>query len=267
VDWYYAVSGERLGPVDEPTFRGLVANGTITPNTLVWNADLPDWKRWGDLAPAPSAADIALGRYRPIAADPDGPASIVCVECADEFPEEECVKINGLWVCAACKPVAVLRFKQDSPMHGTVEYAGFAPRFFAKLIDYAVVGALGALPQILIMRLASGTGESTPEEANFAIMIGGMAAGVLQLPITLAYGTYFVGRFGGTVGKLVMHLRVVDADLQPVTYPRALGRAAAELITGFTCSIGYLMCLYDDQRRNLHDHIAATRVIRDDGDR
>ena len=40
VAWYYAVGGERRGPVDE---AGLRASGAITGDTLVWKAGMANW--------------------------------------------------------------------------------------------------------------------------------------------------------------------------------------------------------------------------------
>lgn len=267
MDWYYASSGVRFGPVDDTAFRRLLADGTITSETLVWNADLPDWKAWGEVSRAATPVDTAIDRTITSATPPEDLPSVVCVECAGEFAEDTCVKIGGLWVCPACKPVALLRYKQDSPMLGEIEYAGFAPRFWAKIIDYCVSGSLAILPTSIVIALTGGPTGTTPQDVNPAYIIGSIVATVIQFPLIIGFQVYFLGKFGATPGKLVLGLRVVGADLQPISYARALGRCAAELISGATCNIGYLLCLYDEQRRTLHDHIAATRVIRKSGER
>ena len=43
MDWYYTLGQERRGPVDAAAFEALIADGSIAPDALVWNADLPDW--------------------------------------------------------------------------------------------------------------------------------------------------------------------------------------------------------------------------------
>jgi uncharacterized RDD family membrane protein YckC len=87
---------------------------------------------------------------------------------------------------------------------------------------------------------------------------------LLGLILSLAYEVFFVGRFGGTPGKLLLHLRIVRADFSRVTYGRAAIRFFALLLSDLTMYIGYVMVAFDPQRRALHDYIADTRVIKRD---
>jgi uncharacterized RDD family membrane protein YckC len=57
-------------------------------------------------------------------------------------------------------------------------------------------------------------------------------------------------------------LKVVTADNDRVSYPRAFGRYFAEILSGLILLIGYIMAAFDDQKRTLHDRICDTRVIR-----
>ena len=43
-EWYYAVGDERQGPVDAAEIERLIEAGTVTPNTLVWKAELANWE-------------------------------------------------------------------------------------------------------------------------------------------------------------------------------------------------------------------------------
>ncbi|ATE58987.1 DUF4339 domain-containing protein [Thauera sinica] len=42
-DWYYALKGEQVGPVDLEQIKSLIAAGTITSQTHVWNG-IGDWQ-------------------------------------------------------------------------------------------------------------------------------------------------------------------------------------------------------------------------------
>lgn len=42
--WYYQQNGAAQGPVPEETFRRLVADGTIRPDTLVWHEGMAEWQ-------------------------------------------------------------------------------------------------------------------------------------------------------------------------------------------------------------------------------
>ena len=41
--WYYEQNGNRIGPVDEANMRGLIANRTISIDTLVWTNGMANW--------------------------------------------------------------------------------------------------------------------------------------------------------------------------------------------------------------------------------
>ena len=41
--WFYSLNNERRGPVDDGTLKGLIANGVLTPTSLVWKAGMANW--------------------------------------------------------------------------------------------------------------------------------------------------------------------------------------------------------------------------------
>ena len=41
--WHYEQNGNRIGPVDEATMRSLIANRTISIDTLVWTNGMANW--------------------------------------------------------------------------------------------------------------------------------------------------------------------------------------------------------------------------------
>lgn len=45
--WYYAVEGASVGPVDQAAFDALVTAGTIRNDTLVWQEGMDDWLPYG----------------------------------------------------------------------------------------------------------------------------------------------------------------------------------------------------------------------------
>jgi hypothetical protein len=49
VEWFYEADGVNVGPVKEKTVVQLIQNRhTVFPDTKVWNASLPEWKRAED---------------------------------------------------------------------------------------------------------------------------------------------------------------------------------------------------------------------------
>jgi len=68
--------------------------------------------------------------------------------------------------------------------------------------------------------------------------------------------------FGATLGKMAVKIRVVNPDGTPITWGKAIARYFAEIVSGLTLGIGYIMAGFDPERRALHDRIASTRVVR-----
>lgn len=49
--WYYAVNGERHGPVSDETLTQRVREGVVTPTTLVWQEGMADWQPYAKVRP------------------------------------------------------------------------------------------------------------------------------------------------------------------------------------------------------------------------
>ena len=49
--WYYAMGGQRRGPVSDEEFGDLVRRGVVAPDSLVWTAGMADWRRLSEVAP------------------------------------------------------------------------------------------------------------------------------------------------------------------------------------------------------------------------
>jgi hypothetical protein len=97
--WYYLHAGESRGPLDEEAFRKLIAQGTVTPESLVWNESLPNWVPWREVAPAASAVTL-----------PDTAAA--CAICHQPVGTDNLIQLNGVPVCAACKPIVVQQMRE-----------------------------------------------------------------------------------------------------------------------------------------------------------
>jgi uncharacterized RDD family membrane protein YckC len=131
---------------------------------------------------------------------------------------------------------------------GREMYGGFWIRFIAYCIDNIICSLFSlALGTILLY---------TP--LSFWITI------LLQILICfVVYSLYEIvltARFGGTVGKLLVRLRVEDGRGRNLSYGKSTGRYFAKIISGLLLGIGYLMIAWDRKRQGLHDKIADTFV-------
>ncbi len=89
--------------------------------------------------------------------------------------------------------------------------------------------------------------------------VGGMPLGLL---IALAY---FIGMWtwkGTTIGGIVLGLKVVRVDGQPLLWHVALVRALAGAFSAFVLFLGFLWIAWDKEKQGWHDMIAGTVVLR-----
>jgi uncharacterized RDD family membrane protein YckC len=80
--------------------------------------------------------------------------------------------------------------------------------------------------------------------------------------VQIAYSTIAVGKWGKTVGKAALGLKVVKPDGTRVSCWRAFGRSLAYQLNGFTLGLSFLMIAFTSKKRGLHDYIADTVVIK-----
>ena len=264
MNWYYAVGGQQAGPVNETQFEALFQSGTILPTTLVWRDGMPGWQPCSEVRSATSATPSAA--FPPIVAN-----EVVCTECRQIFPRENTIQYGSVWVCAQCKPLFIQRLNQAPATPGMAgeavlagrEYAGFWIRLAAKFVDGLILGVVLLIPMFFLG--VSFLPQMGPTASpNAAVQQLGLLM-MLQcgyVAVSLAYNTFFLGRYGATPGKMVCGLIVVSPDGVPITYARALGRSAGEILSGLICNIGYIIAGFDSEKRALHDHIASTRVVK-----
>lgn len=65
MNWYYQCNDESRGPVSEETFRSLIANGSIRPDTLVWHDGMSEWLQLAVAAPTLVLGEDAMPPPRP----------------------------------------------------------------------------------------------------------------------------------------------------------------------------------------------------------
>ena len=112
--------------------------------------------------------------------------------------------------------------------------------------------------------LQKGFDPSGPQMSQEKIMELGLVSityCLIYLTLSMAYYVLLNGRFGATVGKLVVGANIVNEDGSPLGYTRALVRYAGECLSFILVGIGYLMIGFRHDKRGLHDLIARTRVI------
>ena len=139
--------------------------------------------------------------------------------------------------------------------------AGFGIRVGAYMIDTIVVRFIWLIAAVGI------THKSVTEVLEvFTDITSGQPldkiAYFILIAIDIAYFTFTTGRWGQTIGKAILGLKVQRTDGSPVSYLRSLARSAASYLSGMALGIGFLMIAFSPQKRGLHDLICDTRVLK-----
>lgn len=298
--WYYRDGDQETGPVSKAELQALIKSKQVSARTLVRSVEMTDWIPLIDVvrgkiaqpqSPPPPAGDTPLEtieetsdddigalfmeekveaspeqvRNKEMAAVQAGVAAstAVCSQCGRSFPQDQVITYDDQMICAACKPMFVQRLKEGAALPAAMIYGGFWIRFLAKMIDGILLSiaqwAIMIPLSMLIIPSMVQTNEQFPTP-GFFIFIGVQV--FLGFTLPLAYGTFFLGRFGATLGKMACRLKVVTPEGDKITYMRAFGRFWAEIISYMILLIGYIMAAFDDEKRALHDRICSTRVVK-----
>jgi uncharacterized RDD family membrane protein YckC len=258
--WYYANAGKQLGPITDAEFDHLRREGVIRPDTLVWCEGMEQWASLETVAPSlaiPSDAPaLASAPHSAVASV----GTVVCSQCRKLVAPEETMQFGSAIICSACKPTYLQKLREGAVVAQSLPYAGFWIRVAAYVIDQVIL-AIVTMPLSLWfnVRMQAAIMGGQFDWPQFIQYLGLSMA--WSTVITVSYGWLFVGRYAATPGKMIVKIKIVTGDGGRVSYLRALARQGGHIVSGMTCMIGYLLPLFDDQKRALHDYICNTRVV------
>ena len=178
-------------------------------------------------------------------------AVMFCSECGARFPVDEMIQFGDSRVCANCKDTFAQKLREGVTSSEVRHYGGFWIRVLAKILD----GIIGWIVSILLNLIVYQT-----------LLFGGAGrfgpVFFLQLLFGISYDVFFTSQYGGTPGKLALGLRIITVEGARLSVGQAVGRYFAQLISGITIGIGYIMAGFDEEKRTLHDRICNTRVVK-----
>ena len=134
--------------------------------------------------------------------------------------------------------------------------AGFVSRLLAFALDIGVSIGLFALAVALVSSII---GLLAGHSVN--VNRHGVVVEVLFGVWGFFYFAFQWGSNGRTIGMALFGVRVVTTDGRDISRWRALGRTAALPLSFLFLGLGFLMALFQHERRALHDLIAGTCVV------
>lgn len=145
---------------------------------------------------------------------------------------------------------------------------GFWRRLVAVIIDGFVMGILSKVVMfplgLLIGMSPSATGQAllgAGDPSSLFMIFGGQM--LVYWVVTFFYFGWFYKNKGATPGKLVMNLRVVDANTGAyVSYWKTFFRETiGRIVSSLPLFLGYWIVAFRDDKRTFHDLMFGTQVV------
>lgn len=135
----------------------------------------------------------------------------------------------------------------QQPLYTTTMFASFSKRVQASIVDAIIMFCI-SLAIIIPFLLTS------PESADVAPFFG--LIGGLLYRAGMESSSY-----QGTVGKILLNIKVVGIDNKRIGFGRALVRYFASFASAMFLGVGYLFALFTKRKQTLHDLLVETTVI------
>jgi uncharacterized RDD family membrane protein YckC/ribosomal protein L40E len=211
------------------------------------------------------------------------PPSVYCYKCGLKLPDAAvqdkkicngCYAVNSATSQYCYKCGLKLPDRLGTGYELTGKYAGFWVRLLAKFIDGIILNIVNyAVMMIAYFSIFGSTADFLKPFESYITQGGLLPASfwlfygisvLASMIVSIAYYTIAIGKWGRTIGKKALGLKIVKPDGSRVSYWRAFGRYWADMLNGFTLGIGYLIIAFTEKKRGLHDYICDTIVIKTD---
>lgn len=163
----------------------------------------------------------------------------------------------------------------ETPLQETKKstYAGFWWRLLAHIIDNIIISfvswiiilpVLGVFGISVYSMMNSGVTMDDPEIWLGPVLMAYFSIISLSVAISWLYYSLMESSVKqGTVGKMVLNIKVTDMEGQRISFLKATGRYFGKIISGFIFMIGYIMAGFTDKKQALHDIMAGCLVIKE----
>ncbi|MBF0570816.1 MAG: RDD family protein [Candidatus Omnitrophica bacterium] len=181
-----------------------------------------------------------------------------CSQCGLDFPASEMITYENRYVCGGCKTSFVQRLREGVSLSATTHFGGFWIRLGAEFIDIILIliidWGIKLIINLFLPVMVQAHGKPAFGPGYWIYML-------VNLSLSFFYFTWFIAKYGATLGKMACGIKVVGADGSNIGYGRAVGRYFSKFLSGIILCIGYFMIGSDSEKRALHDRICNTRVV------
>jgi uncharacterized RDD family membrane protein YckC/ribosomal protein L40E len=201
-----------------------------------------------------------------------------CFKCGNKLPDPAMLNKK---ICPGCHAVNAASsqycYKCGLPLpqqlsngyENQIRHAGFWIRVVAYIIDGFLIGIVADMVTIPLFFHYIGLSF----DYNSWLSSGTIPTGfwiyylwslLIVFLVGVVYYTFAIGKWGRTIGKMAVKVKVVKPDGSRVSYWRAFGRGLAFYLNQFTIGFSFLIIAFTSKKRGLHDYIADTVVIKTD---
>lgn len=224
--WFYTdAEANQQGPVDDAALLQLNTDGEINAKSLVWREGMGAWAPFRDVA-APVFGESGDGVPTTIG---------VCAYSSRVYPMDEMIPYGEALIGLEHKEAFIQQLMEtgtvgvEDATEKRFEYAGFWWRCLSSFLDYLIKlipTFLCMVPYYVVLFTSdynqADSGNMEDLTISMAISLGIGMLGMLA--VSVFYETWMVGKYGATLGKMIMGMRVVNPEGGKLTYMKSFLR-------------------------------------------
>lgn len=151
-------------------------------------------------------------------------------------------------------PIPNVGIASNSAM--SVSYASFWFRTAAILVDGLIIILIFLIVTLLYVLYFLFIGQNNPS------LLSNIMQTLFYFIMLILYFPFMESRGGATFGKKIVGIKVLNANGEPVSFLRSLGRNFAKIISSLILMIGFMMAGFTKKKQGLHDIIASCVVVK-----
>lgn len=144
---------------------------------------------------------------------------------------------------------------KTSPTSINVNFAGVGRRWVAAMVDSLIIIVVNWLVSFMVGLVLIFAGQE--------IAVWNSVIGIFTVIVNYLYYIWMIGKWGQTLGKKLLKIKVVDIYGKAPGYKRAFIReVVGKFVSAIVLLLGYFWAIWDKKKQTWHDKLAQTAVVR-----